>query len=79
MSEVAMDTRGGRGLPVVLAIAGWLAKFVAVVLVIATFNFVLVHAAPGDPAQVIAGQSGAASKGKRSRVNEELIYDSLFI
>lgn len=29
------------------------------ILVIATINFVLVHSAPGDPALVIAGQSGA--------------------
>jgi peptide/nickel transport system permease protein len=30
------------------------------ILVIATINFVLIHATPGDPALVIAGQSGAA-------------------
>tara|TARA_R110002020_G_scaffold316999_1_gene532663 strand:- start:34359 stop:35336 length:978 start_codon:yes stop_codon:yes gene_type:complete len=29
------------------------------ILVIATINFILVHSAPGDPALVIAGQSGA--------------------
>lgn len=43
---MAFNARDGRGLAVVLATAGWIAKFVAVVLVIATFNFVLVHAAP---------------------------------
>lgn len=43
-----------------LAAASWLLKLVAVILVIATFNFVLVRAAPGDPAQVMAGQSGGA-------------------
>ena len=32
----------------------------AVVLVIVVINFLLIHAAPGDPASVIAGQSGAA-------------------
>ncbi|UFX45654.1 ABC transporter permease [Bradyrhizobium sp. 41S5] len=37
-----------------------IAQLVAVILVIATFNFVLVRAAPGDPAQVMAGQSGAS-------------------
>lgn len=37
-----------------------IAQLVAVILVIATFNFVLVQAAPGDPAQVMAGQSGAS-------------------
>ncbi|HET6234780.1 MAG TPA: ABC transporter permease [Acetobacteraceae bacterium] len=35
-------------------------KIVAVVLAIAVTNFLLIHAAPGDPASVIAGESGAA-------------------
>lgn len=35
-------------------------KMVAVVLAIVVINFLLIHAAPGDPASVIAGQSGAA-------------------
>ncbi len=39
-----------------------LAKTVAVILLIATVNFMLVHAAPGDPALVIAGQSGATDQ-----------------
>jgi peptide/nickel transport system permease protein len=37
-----------------------LVKMVAVVLAIVVINFLLIHAAPGDPASVIAGQSGAA-------------------
>ena len=37
-----------------------IAQLVAVILLIATFNFFLVRAAPGDPAQVMAGQSGAS-------------------
>lgn len=37
-----------------------IAQLIAVILLIATFNFVLVRAAPGDPAQVMAGQSGAS-------------------
>ncbi|WP_171070186.1 ABC transporter permease [Methylobacterium terricola] len=43
-----------------LAAGAWIVRLVAVVLVIATFNFALVRAAPGDPAQVMAGQSGGA-------------------
>lgn len=43
-----------------VAAALWIVRLVAVVLVIATFNFILVRAAPGDPAQVMAGQSGAS-------------------
>src|ERR1700712_3652998 len=35
-------------------------KMFAVVLAIVVINFLLIHAAPGDPASVIAGQSGAA-------------------
>ena len=37
-----------------------LVKMAAVVLAIVVVNFLLIHAAPGDPASVIAGQSGAA-------------------
>ncbi len=37
-----------------------LLKMIAVVLAIVIINFFLIHAAPGDPASVIAGQSGAA-------------------
>ena len=37
-----------------------IAQLIVVILLIATFNFVLVRAAPGDPAQVMAGQSGAS-------------------
>ncbi len=37
-----------------------LAKMVVVVFAIICVNFLLIHAAPGDPASVIAGQSGAA-------------------
>jgi peptide/nickel transport system permease protein len=67
MSEVAVsegqgDRDSGRVLAACLAILGWLIKFVMVVVVIATVNFMLVHAAPGDPAQVMAGQSGAADE-----------------
>ena len=45
---------------IALLIVTWVARLVAVILVIATFNFVLVRAAPGDPAMVMAGQSGGA-------------------
>ena len=37
-----------------------LVKAVLVVLAIVVCNFFLVHAAPGDPASVMAGQAGAA-------------------
>ena len=37
-----------------------IAKMAAVVLAIAVVNFLLIHAAPGDPASVMAGEAGAA-------------------
>ncbi|WP_376090055.1 ABC transporter permease [Roseomonas sp. CCTCC AB2023176] len=46
------------------ALAGFLGrrlvKAAVVVIAIVILNFLLIHAAPGDPASVIAGQSGAA-------------------
>jgi peptide/nickel transport system permease protein len=75
MTMVSVDAKGGRLVAIALALAGWLVKFVVVVLVIATFNFVLVHAAPGDPAQVIAGQSGAADAKLLSQLRAEYGLD----
>lgn len=69
------DATGGRFVAVVLALAGWVVKFVAVVLVIATFNFILVHAAPGDPAQVMAGQSGASDAKLLAQLRAEYGLD----
>ena len=53
-------TRLGSAAAIGLQAISRIAQLVAVILVIATFNFVLVRAAPGDPAQVMAGQSGAS-------------------
>lgn len=39
-----------------------MAGIVAAILVIATINFALVHAAPGDPATAIADQSSATDE-----------------
>jgi peptide/nickel transport system permease protein len=44
---------------IALLAAQRIVKMVAVVLAIAVTNFLLIHAAPGDPASVIAGESGA--------------------
>ena len=41
-------------------IAGRLAKGIVVLFAIAILNFFLIRAAPGDPAQVLAGEAGAA-------------------
>ncbi len=41
-------------------LAGRIVKMVVIVFAIIVVNFFLIHAAPGDPASVMAGQSGAA-------------------
>ncbi|MET3598315.1 UNVERIFIED_ORG: peptide/nickel transport system permease protein [Martelella mediterranea] len=46
-------------MPVLMRLMAKLAGIAFAILVIATINFTLVHSAPGDPALVIAGQSGA--------------------
>src|ERR1700712_2989119 len=52
-----------------------LGKMVAVVLLIAIFNFMLVRAAPGDPALVLAGQSGATDEAFLARVRKDYGLD----
>lgn len=55
-----------------------LAGIVAAILVIATINFTLVHAAPGDPATVIAGQSGATDEKFLNELRAEYGLDKPF-
>ncbi len=50
-------------------------KMVAVVLAIVVLNFLLIHAAPGDPASVIAGQSGAADPKFLAQLREQFGLD----
>jgi peptide/nickel transport system permease protein len=75
MTAVSIDAKGNRVVAIALALAAWFVKFVAVVLVIATFNFILVHAAPGDPAQVMAGQSGASDEKLLQQLRAEYGLD----
>ncbi|WP_323786034.1 ABC transporter permease [Thalassovita sp.] len=44
------------------AVLGRLIKAVLTLLAIAVLNFFLIHAAPGDPAAVLAGEAGAADE-----------------
>jgi peptide/nickel transport system permease protein len=44
------------------ATVGRAAKIVAMILAIVVVNFLLIHAAPGDPASAMAGQSGQADE-----------------
>ena len=53
-------------------IAKRLLQLIPVVLVIGTFNFALLHLAPGDAAEILAGQGGHATPefvaGLRGRI-----------
>ncbi|MGX9965283.1 ABC transporter permease [Roseomonas sp. F4] len=50
-------------------------KAAIVVLAIVVCNFFLIHAAPGDPASVIAGQSGAADERFIAQLREQFGLD----
>jgi len=50
-------------------------KSILVLLVIALFNFFLVRAAPGDPAQILAGQSGAADAAYVEQLRQDFGLD----
>lgn len=52
-----------------------LAKAVVTLFAIATLNFVIVHAAPGNPAQVLAGESGAADAAYIAQLNAQFGLD----
>ena len=56
-----------------------LAGIVVTILVIATINFVLVRAAPGDPAAVIAGQSGATDETFLRQLRAEYGLDKPYV
>mgnify|MGYP002402093957 CR=1 FL=1 len=56
-----------------------LAGIVVTIFVIATINFVLVRAAPGDPAAVIAGQSGATDEKFLEQVRAEYGLDRPYL
>ena len=52
-----------------------LLKMAAIVLAIIIIDFLLIHAAPGDPASVIAGQSGAADPKFLEQLRHEFGLD----
>src|SRR5215470_10536156 len=63
---------------------GRIAKAVVVVLAIIVLNFVLIRLAPGDPASVIAGQSGAADPQFMEQLRRQFgldrpLYEQLYI
>ena len=50
-------------------------KSIAVILAIVVFNFFLIHAAPGDPATVMAGQSGSADPQYMAQLRQQFGLD----
>jgi peptide/nickel transport system permease protein len=55
---------------------GWrVVKMVVMVLAIVVVNFLLIHAAPGDPADAIAGQSGQADPEFMRQLREQFGLD----
>ena len=58
-----------------LAVLRRIAKMAVLLLAIVVVNFLLIHAAPGDPASVIAGQSGAADPQFLAQLRAEFGLD----
>ncbi|MFP7671837.1 ABC transporter permease [Marivita sp. S0852] len=59
-------------------IAARLVKAVFILLAILVLNFVLIHAAPGDPAAVMAGEAGAADEKFLQDLRERFGLDQPF-
>lgn len=79
MSLVERKAEGGRIVAAAFAVLAWVVKFIGVVLVIATVSFVIVRAAPGDPAQVMAGQTGAADEQMLAQLRQEYGLDKPYL
>lgn len=60
-------------------IAARLVKAVFILLAILVLNFVLIHAAPGDPAAVMAGEAGASDEKFLQDLRERFGLDQPFI
>ena len=60
---------------ILTAIVGRLLKAVITLLLIVILNFFLIHAAPGDPAAVMAGEAGAADAKYIAQLREQFGLD----
>ncbi|WP_332694406.1 ABC transporter permease [Bosea sp. (in: a-proteobacteria)] len=60
-------------------LTGRLAKGIIVLFAIAVLNFFLIRAAPGDPAQVLAGEAGAADEVLLQQLRERFGLDQPLI
>ncbi|WP_108260840.1 ABC transporter permease [Mangrovicoccus ximenensis] len=63
---------------VLVPVLGRLAKALLTLLAIAVLNFFLIHAAPGDPAVVLAGEAGAADEQMIAQLRERFGLDQPF-
>ncbi|RJG41645.1 ABC transporter permease [Mesorhizobium sp. DCY119] len=66
-------------MPIISRLFAKLLGIASAILVIATINFVLVHSAPGDPALVIAGQSGDTDAKFLEQVRAEYGLDQPYL
>jgi peptide/nickel transport system permease protein len=66
-------------MPFAQFIAGRLAKGLIVLFAIAILNFLLIRAAPGDPAMVLAGEAGASDPAVLQQLRERFGLDKPFI
>lgn len=60
---------------IALAILGRTAKAAITLLLVVILNFFLIHAAPGDPAAVMAGEAGAADEQFIAQLREQFGLD----
>ena len=66
-------------MPFLNFLAGRIAKGLLVLLAIAVLNFLLIRAAPGDPAMVMAGEAGAADAVFLEQLRQRFGLDKPFI
>lgn len=66
-------------MPFARFLAGRLFKAILVLLAIAVLNFLLIRAAPGDPAVVMAGEAGAADEVFLNQLRERFGLDRPFL
>ena len=64
-----------RGDQLLRFLAQRLLKLVLLTFALVVVNFLLIHAAPGDPASVMAGQSGAADERYLAQLREQFGLD----
>ena len=57
------------------ALIGKIASGLLLVLAVVVLNFALIHAAPGDPVETIAGESGGMSEELKAQLRKQYGLD----